>query len=264
MLAEVQELDRDAPDYDRALAELAAFLQRIAIVQVVPDVALQDEEFDPASLTRLAGAMSREDVQLYYQIALGGRRDLAMAPEPRIGFEMSLLRMLAFRPEAAVSAGEVTSGPKSVRVAPSPSALPDPTPGSAPVRPMSIDAENWPAVMDAANLSGMVRQFARHCVPASFENQVLRLRFDPAVAHRRTPQIEEKMVQCLSAHLGTQLRVVFEAAEATLVTPVRRLALDEQDKMSRVAAAFEMDATVQGLRERFGAQIEASSVKPTH
>src|ERR1700728_4237475 len=100
LLNEVKKVDRDAPDYDRALIELAAFLQRIAIVQIVPEAALQDEEFDADSLTRLAQAISPEDVQLYYQIALNGRRDLAMAPDPRMGFEMTLLRMLAFRPDA--------------------------------------------------------------------------------------------------------------------------------------------------------------------
>src|SRR6202163_4283899 len=107
LLAEVKELDRDAPDYDRALVELAAFLQRIAIVQIVPEAALEDEEFDAESLARLARAIPPEDVQLYYQIALGGRRDLAMAPDPRMGFEMTLLRMLAFRPDAASAHGNM-------------------------------------------------------------------------------------------------------------------------------------------------------------
>jgi DNA polymerase-3 subunit gamma/tau len=74
----------------------------VAIVQIVPEAAQQDEEFDEASLTRLAAAISPEDVQLYYQIALGGRRDLSVAPEPRLGFEMTLLRMLAFRPDTGV------------------------------------------------------------------------------------------------------------------------------------------------------------------
>src|SRR6202167_1519024 len=103
LMKEIEEFDRDAPDYDRALAEVAAFLQRIAIVQVVPDAALDDEDFAAAALARLAKAPSPEDVQLYYQIALGRRRDLAMAPEPRAGFEMSLLRMLAFRPDTAAA-----------------------------------------------------------------------------------------------------------------------------------------------------------------
>src|SRR5882672_386579 len=119
LLAQVQELDRDAPDYDRALIELAAFLQRIAIVQIVPDAALEDEEFDVEALTRLAQALSPEDVQLYYQIALAGRRDMAMAPEPRVGFEMSLLRMLAFRPEsAATDAGATPAAPVAARAPP--------------------------------------------------------------------------------------------------------------------------------------------------
>src|SRR5580692_11260399 len=67
LLAEVRELDRGAPDYDRALVELATLLQRIAIVQIVPEAAQQDEEFDAALLNRLAMAISPEDAQLYYQ-----------------------------------------------------------------------------------------------------------------------------------------------------------------------------------------------------
>ncbi|MDP9064473.1 MAG: DNA polymerase III subunit gamma/tau, partial [Pseudomonadota bacterium] len=109
VLAHVADLDRDAPDYDRALSDLCAFLQRIAIVQMVPGAAEQGEEFDPAALQRLAKSLRPEDVQLYYQIGLGGRRDMAMAPEPRIGFEMTLLRMLAFRPQTAEP--ERTAGP---------------------------------------------------------------------------------------------------------------------------------------------------------
>src|SRR5450631_3619580 len=180
LLAEVKELDRDAPDYDRALVELGAFLQRLAIVQIVPEAALQDEEFDADSLTRLAQAISPEDVQLYYQIALGGRRDLAMAPEPRAGFEMTLLRMLAFRPDSAAA----------------------PSVAAPSVRLTSIDAGNWPAVVEAANLSGMVRQFALNCVPASFDRDVLALKFDQAMADRRTRPIEDKLVQGMSKYLG--------------------------------------------------------------
>jgi DNA polymerase-3 subunit gamma/tau len=74
LMARVADLDRDAPDYDRALIELAALLQRVAIMQIVPDAAIEDEEYDPAVLTRLAKAIAAEDVQLYYPIALAGRR----------------------------------------------------------------------------------------------------------------------------------------------------------------------------------------------
>jgi DNA polymerase-3 subunit gamma/tau len=253
LLAEVKELDRDAPDYDRALVELAAFLQRIAIVQIVPEAAAQDEEFDSSELTRLAQAISPEDAQLYYQIALGGRRDLAMAPEPRIGFEMSLLRMLAFRPDAASTMRPTQNRAAGLESPPAPA-----------VRLTSIDAGNWPAVVEAASLSGMVRQFALNCVPASFANDVLALKLDPAAADRRTPVIEEKFVQGLSKYLGRQIRVLFETAASNLVTPARQRALAEQDKTARAVTAFEADPAVKGLRERFGAEVDASSVKPAN
>jgi DNA polymerase III subunit gamma/tau len=283
LLAEVKELDRDAPDYDRALVELAAFLQRVAIVQIVPEAALQDEEFDADSLTRLAQAISPEDVQLYYQIALGGRRDLAMAPEPRAGFEMTLLRMLAFRPDSiaahdlasgrtpAAAAGLAAGNPKAVAAASS-AAAPNaaranaaaPSPAAPSVRLTSIDASNWSAVVEAANLSGMVRQFALNCVPASFEHDLLALKFDQAIADRRTRPVEDKLIQGLSKYLGRDIRVTFETAQTQLATPARQRALEEQDRVVRAAAAFEADPAVKGLRERFGADVDAASVKPAN
>ena len=263
LLAEVAALDRDAPDYDRALIELAAFLQRIAIVQIVPDAAPRDEEFDAAELARLARAISPEDIQLYYQIALSGRRDLAMAPEPRAGFEMSLLRMLAFRPETAVVPGAPLRPGEAA--APAVGAAGARAAASAPVAPFaSIDAGNWAAVVDAAAFSGMVRQLALNCVPASFENDVLTLRLEPSAAERLTRPIEEKFTQALSKYFGKSLRVIFNSGEAALVTPARQRALAEQDKAARAAAAFESDPAVKGLRERFGADVDTASVKPVN
>src|SRR6202045_4693230 len=229
LLAEARELDRNAPGNDRALIELAAFLQPIAIVQIGPEAALQDEEFDADSLTRLAQAISPEDVQLYYQIALGGRRDLAMAPEPRLGFEMTLLRMLAFRPDAAAAHGNTigrtaaahptraaapaagASAASAPAIRESDAAAPDAVAPNAPsIRVTSIDAGNWPAVVEAANLSGMVRQFALNCVPATFEHGVLALQLDQAAADRRTRLIEDRLLQGLSKYLGRDIRVTFE------------------------------------------------------
>jgi DNA polymerase III subunit gamma/tau len=270
LLAEVKELDRDAPDYDRALVELAAFLQRIAIVQIVPEAALEDEEFAADSLARLAQAISPEDAQLYYQIALGGRRDLAMAPEPRMGFEMTLLRMLAFRPDAAAveSSGRAAAGAVALGTPPrtgAPAAASGvPAPNASTAKLTGIDANNWPAVVEAAALSGMVRQFALNCVPARFEHDVLVLKVDQATADRRTRPIDDKLVQGLSKHLGRDIRITFETAQSDLETPARQRALAERDKAERAAAAFEADPAVKGLRERFGADVDAASVKPAN
>ena len=275
LLAEVRELDRDAPDYDRALVDLATLLQRIAIVQIVPEAAPQDEEFDAALLTQLAQAISPEDAQLYYQIALAGRRDLNMAPEPRIGFEMTLLRMLAFRPDAAaqpskpVSIASTTSAAGANAAAgANPVASRNSVAGAGLVveaaRLTSIDAANWPAVVEAAGLSGMVRQLALNCVPAGFEHNLLTLKLDQTASDRRTRPIEEKLVQGLSKYLGSDIRLAFETAESDLNSPARQRVQAEQERVARAASAFESDPAVKGLRERFGADVDASSVKPSN
>jgi DNA polymerase III subunit gamma/tau len=270
LLAETRDLDRDAPDYDRALVELAALLQRVAIVQIVPEAAQLDEEFDLALLSKLAKAISPEDAQLYYQIALGGRRDLNMAPEPRIGFEMTLLRMLAFRPESGAQpvkvgrASTVAALTDSPTVSASAAASSVPGPAAHEARLTSIDAGNWPAVVEAAALSGMVRQLALNCVPGSFEGSLLTLKLDQAASDRRTRPIEEKLVQGLSKYLGRDIRIVFETADSALNSPARQRVQAEQDRVARAAIAFESDPAVKGLRERFGADVDAASVKPTN
>jgi DNA polymerase III subunit gamma/tau len=273
LMAEVQDLDRDAPDYDRALVELAAMLQRIAIVQIVPEAAPLDEDFDSSVLLKLAQAVSPEDAQLYYQIALGGRRDLNLAPEPRTGFEMTLLRMLAFRPDgakqplSAPAAGVAATMPKlpasTAAAAPAAAAPPAAAPPGIAI-PTSIDAGNWASVVEAAKLGGMVRQLALNCIPGAFERDQLTLRLDQAAADRRTRPIEEKLAQGLSKYFGRDIRLMFETSAAGLNSPARQRALAEQERIARAASAFESDPAVKGLRERFGADVDSSSVKPAN
>jgi hypothetical protein len=108
----------------------------------------------------------------------------------------------------------------------------------------------------------MVRQFALNCVPGTFHDAVLHLKVDPAVADRRSKNTDEKLEKSLIAYLGREIKVHYENAEAALITPARRRAMAEQDKTLRAAVAFEDDPTVKGLRERFGAEIDLTSVKP--
>jgi len=106
VLNTVAQLDAMAPDYEQVLADLVTLLQRVALVQVAPE-AVDDFVAEPEDLRRLAALLSPEDVQLFYQIGLIGRRDLPLSPECRGGMEMILLRMLAFIPED----GDATSVP---------------------------------------------------------------------------------------------------------------------------------------------------------
>ncbi|EEZ75777.1 DNA polymerase III subunit gamma and tau [Neisseria lactamica ATCC 23970] len=102
LTAKAQEMAACAVGFDNALGELAILLQHLALIQAVPS-ALAHDDPDSDILHRLAQTISGEQIQLYYQIAVHGKRDLSLAPDEYAGFMMTLLRMLAFAPLAAAS-----------------------------------------------------------------------------------------------------------------------------------------------------------------
>ncbi|MFC5695770.1 DNA polymerase III subunit gamma/tau [Pseudomonas sp. GCM10022186] len=106
LLEAVRQLAEQGPDWNGVLSEMLNVLHRVAIAQVLPD-AVDNGQGDRERVLALAQALPGEDVQFYYQMGLIGRRDLPLAPDPRSGFEMVLLRMLAFRPADAEGAPRV-------------------------------------------------------------------------------------------------------------------------------------------------------------
>ena len=100
LLEAVRHLAEQGPDWGGVLAEILNVLHRVAIAQALPE-AVDNGQGDRDRVLALAQALPAEDVQFYYQMGLIGRRDLPLAPDPRGGFEMVLLRMLAFRPADA-------------------------------------------------------------------------------------------------------------------------------------------------------------------
>ncbi len=147
LLAEVERVAAMTPELGELLKDLIALLHRLALIQQVPETLAPDDP-DRARLAALAEALSPEDLQLFYQIALMGQQDLPLAPDPRAGFEMVLLRALAFRPAA----------PRDVPVSASPvSKVPEP---NAPARPGA-------AADDAGASSASVRGPASRPAPSS-------------------------------------------------------------------------------------------------
>jgi len=141
LLAEVAGLAEFSPDWGSVLEALTDALHRVQVRQLVPDAPVEADDVD---IGGLAARLRPEVVQLWYQMALNGRRDLPMAPSPRAGFEMSLLRMLAFRPAEGEGA-RVASSPASARSDSPPvraAAMPNPAvaapvPDLAPREPIS-------------------------------------------------------------------------------------------------------------------------------
>ena len=263
VLAAVAQLDERAPDYALVLDELTAVLQRVAVAQAVPQAA---GEFDDAeTIKALAGRMDAADVQVCYQIALLGRRDLALAPAPRAGFEMTLLRMLAFQPGDPAplpteSAGGKSAAPRApVQVLSAPQA-------DAP-RPVAQVAHawrepEWPVLVEALGLRGAGQQLAANCAYRRREGATLHLEIDAAHQYMATDQLLGRLEEALSKYYGEPLKVRIQAGTGALVTPA---VLDEKRDAERLAAAqsaIAADPRVRELCETFGTQVNPELVKP--
>jgi DNA polymerase-3 subunit gamma/tau len=101
LLAIVADLAEMGADFAGVISELLVVMHRLAVAQTIPD-GLDDSLGDRIKIIELASKLTAEDVQFYYQIGLAGRRDMGLAPDPRAGLEMLLLRMLAFKPQGVI------------------------------------------------------------------------------------------------------------------------------------------------------------------
>lgn len=195
LLEAVRNLAEQGPDWNGVLAEMLNVLHRVAIAQALPE-AVDNGQGDRDRVLALASALPAEDVQFYYQMGLIGRRDLPLAPDPRGGFEMVLLRMLAFRPADAddapkpvlkpVGISQATADPATPVAAAEPAVEPvvavEPEPTAAPA--------DVPAVADPVVEPVEALQQAVEPAPPAYPER------DPepevqAEVHAPEPQVEE-------------------------------------------------------------------------
>ncbi len=249
-------LEEFSPDYAQVLDELAALLVRVAFRQTLSDYE-GDEFYDAALLGELAGTLTPEDVQLYYQTAILGRRDLALAPDPRTGFEMTLLRMLAFRPAGA----EPAQGAAAARPQPAATSSAGAAPRAGAPAAGGAGGE-WAQIVARLELSGAARQLAHHCVFLGRQGTVVRLALDPKNQLLRTAALEDKLAQALARLYGEPVRLEFQAASTAAETPAQAQRRASEDELASARRAFEEDAAVKGLRERFGATVLPDTVRP--
>jgi DNA polymerase-3 subunit gamma/tau len=262
LLTYARSLEQWAPDHAQLLESLAGLLARVALCQVVPDAA-GDETYPAELLRELAASLAPEDTQLYYQIAILGRRDLAYSPDAQTGFEMTLLRMLAFRPggqdgEPARAGRPGTEGravaPRSVE-----GQTASPSGGLA-----ALPASNaaWIDLLPRLELGGAARQLGSHCVWAGVEGTTVRLALDARNQHLRTRALEDKLAQALTRLAGENLRLEIFTADAAADTPAAASERAANEELAQARRSLADDATVRGLQQRFGAVLQEESVRP--
>ena len=256
LLETARTLEEFAPDYGQVLDDLASLLTRVALRQLVEGYE-GDELFDSALIAELASAISAEDVQLYYQTSILGRRDLEFAPDPRTGFQMTLVRMLAFRPAGGAPIAASSPSARASGSVPTPG-------GGAIVRPVSagpIDPVQWARVVGDLDITGAARQLASNCALIEHNGNLLRFAIDPKVS--RTPPQVEKLVQALGKYLGTNVKLEFVDGAPPVETPSQHGERRSAEALDAARRALEDDPTVKEMKSRFGATLHPESVRPT-
>ena len=283
----------DAADYRDVLGELVNILHRIAVRQAVPAAGDPDPDLADAC-ARLAGELSPEDVQLYYEIGLRGRRDLALAPDPGLGFEMTVLRMLAFTPDAeaepappaaarpgsvpdgggrSVPAARAKGAPASAPVpaaagagaAPAPAAPPPasaPEAADAPPDPASLTPQGWRGLVAGLGLSGLEGELASNTSLVEACERRLKLTLDPAHAQLIAPRARERLQDALAARLGVRVELDIALGAPGHETPAVKRERDETRRRQAAVRAIEGDPGVRALCETFGARVDPALVQP--
>ncbi|MEX2525082.1 MAG: DNA polymerase III subunit gamma/tau [Gammaproteobacteria bacterium] len=270
LMQRVDAMAEHNPDYDAVLAELLAKLHDMAVAQAVGEA---DNIID-AGLIALAERAQREDVQLYYQIGLNGRRDLALAPDPRMGFEMTLIRMLAFRPaelpEPAASppparTGKAATGRQSAPAAPAqaePRAAGEETlQAGAPVRLESGPGDDWQQIIDSMGLTGLMREIAGHCVLKEHDENRMHLVLAPDKEHLLNGSQKEKLQGAVRRYFGDQVRLVVSVEEPEQETPAQRRSREEEERLAAAKETLENDPNVKEMIDTFDATLDKDSVQ---
>jgi DNA polymerase-3 subunit gamma/tau len=273
LLAEADRMAARSLSFDSGLQELATLLHRVALAQTLPE-ALPEDEPERDTLFELAKGFSEEDVQLLYQIAIHGRRDLGLAPDEFAGFTMTLMRMLAFVPVEPGSAA-AAGGRDAPRPAAKPAAPPatrSTTPGAAApsgVTPPAtaaagaIDRElaDWRTLVGKIKVGGMARMLADNCEFRKLEGDILELAVPEAHKHLLEKAYTDKLQAALEEFFGRRLRLKITSGGSGR-TPAE---IENQERQARLAKAIESidsDPFVRELVENFDARVNDSTIKP--
>ena len=292
LIKRVQELAQQAPDFSAVLAEVITCLHYLALLKQVPD-AYDHNMGDKDRYLKLLESLSVEDIQLYYQIALNGRRDLPLAPDQRNGLEMVLLRMLAFRPDdgsvKTVPKSEVANSTytekktlteepvkehqvkekeivtKKVKVNEVTTEVAVPVIRSTNLTKVSqaeLSTTNWHEVVSSISTTGILNQLVEHSAFISIDNSNLNLALAPSHSAMLTSSREEQLQEKLSSYFDVPLKLHIEKAQIETETPAARTGRQTQERQQEAEKSITNDDNVKNILDAFNGSVDIESVQP--
>jgi len=264
LLQQIAQLAEHNPDYLNVLGDILSLLQKIALAQVVPetiDVSHVGNEW----ILQLAQQLSPEDVQLFYQIGLLGRRDLPLAPQARGGFEMIMLRMLAFRPENMTVPTQSPSPPTQPPTTSQTTATtppPSPTTTSPPREGESLN-EQWHHLVHGLGLSGFVYQLAINCQlkqRKGNEGEIWHLVLSPQYEFLLSESRKQQLEQTIQQKFTASHRLVIHLEASQTQTPAKQQQQIQETRQQYVVNEINNDPFIVYLKEHCQAKIKEVKV----
>ncbi len=273
-LAVVEEIATLGVDYEKILASLLQSLHAIALAQALPTETASIAsiaEIDEATLA-MKDKLSEEAVQLLYQIGLTGQKDLHVAPCPRTGFEMTLLRMVMFKPRGISQ--QTPSGQKALPIVPPVVVVPPPVAVAPPppvvvaqppvaVAPPIVAAStsielNWLELSTQLPLTGLGRMLVKHCELAKWDadNKVMILTLEESQNTLLSVQRQTQIQDALKSHLGMDIKLTIKLGAVKGTTPMMQEQTQQIERHDQATRSVEEDPIIQSLVSTFDAKVE--------
>jgi len=300
LFAIAEEMGLRSMSFSLALQDLASLLQKIASAQIIPESVLNDWP-EASEIRRLVNVFSKEEVQLFYQIAITSRADLSLAPDEQTGFTMTLLRMLAFKPggggntsgnSRSAGSGNAGDGNKSTNsintLANKPASNPSANQGvaampSSPVAKASlataskVESEiskpptqaipagqpNWFDLMRSLPIRGLTLQLAHQTELHEWldSDKGILVSITTAMPQLASEESLKRLGEALEKHFSKPLRI--QLVDGKAKTTVAKIDAEiYQEKRLSAEEMIAADPFVQELEREFGAKVVSGSVRP--
>jgi DNA polymerase III subunit gamma/tau len=273
LLDQCRTLANQAADFVELLRGLLVALHDVAVAQTIGGAGAHDEPF----VARLAQQMSPEATQLYYQIVLLGLRDLHLAPDPQCGFEMVMMRLLAFEPLTADGGGDAldttqeppgatgkrgrsdTGGSRATMRSARPAG--DPALVSSDDPAIAATGRAWHEVVASLALSGVSRMLVEHTVPSCSDGDRWELCLDRAHDTLLGDAQVEAIGRALGEHLRRAVTVRIVPGSPASETPAARTVREAEEQRARALAVLREDRHIRTLIDEFDAELNLDSVR---
>jgi DNA polymerase-3 subunit gamma/tau len=252
----ITQLAEGVPDFQQILEELIYLFHKIALRQILPQQSGAEK-----TIEKFAQRFTPEEVQLYYQIALLGKRDLSFTPSPQQGFEMTMLRMLAFQPDLSVNSHSMLKSEKlncSLSSAEIPLNSPQEKSPCTSDQPSLSELPNWRDLLPKLELTGMAYALASNCTLEHMSNGNVRLALSATHQPMLNQKLKDRIAESLNRYLKQSIQLEINITSAELVTPIKQQKQEQEQRLANATQTILQDSRVKQLIEMYDATIEVS------